>query len=253
MNITAKKSLGQHFLTDKNMINKIIGKISPGETDIILEIGPGKGALTRSLLESGCRLTSLELDTRFACEWKEKEKEFPHFRCIEGNALLLDWTPYLPCDKLVGNIPYNISRSLMYKIFSYRRDINLAVLMVQKEFAEKIIARPGDPSYGIISVLSQIFCKTGYLFNVPPEVFSPPPHVMSACVTLAFRSSDIDDTRLRDIVHSAFQQRRKTLQNSLHMYYSPELKKVFPWKERADTIPPREYLKLLNILSAHIR
>ncbi|MDZ7795902.1 MAG: rRNA adenine dimethyltransferase family protein [Candidatus Marinimicrobia bacterium] len=181
---------------------------------------------------------------------EEKEKDFPHFRCIEGNALLLDWSPYLPCDKLVGNIPYNISRPLLYKIFSHRRDIDLAVLMVQKEFAEKIIARPGDPSYGVVSVLSQLFCKTNYHFNVPPEVFSPPPHVMSACITLVFRSFDIDDARLLNIVHSAFQQRRKTLQNSLHMYYSPELRTDFPWKERADTIPPEEYLRLLSILSA---
>ncbi|MCK4812623.1 MAG: ribosomal RNA small subunit methyltransferase A [Candidatus Marinimicrobia bacterium] len=243
-----KKSLGQHFLTDSNIIRKIIGHISPKETDVILEIGPGRGALTQSLLDSGCSLTSLELDTDLANEWKAKEVAYPQFRCVEGNAISLDWTPYLPCDKVVGNIPYNISRSLMYKLFSHRRNINEAILMVQKEFAEKLLATPGSKSYGILSVLTRCYSDITYLFTIPPTVFNPPPRVVSACIHIRFKSLDINDQLLIDCIQSAFQQRRKTLQNSLKKYYSPDLKDVFDWSQRADSIEAADYLKLLRLL-----
>ncbi len=244
MSDAAKRSLGQHFLTDRNMIDKIIRHIAPLKKDTVVEIGPGKGALTRPLLESGCRLTALELDTRFASAWREKAKAFPDFRCIEGNALSLDWSPWLPCDKLVGNIPYNISRPLMFRIFEYRKKMKEAFLTVQKEFAEKMYAPPGTPSYGVVSVLTQVYCRIDPLFNVPPEVFSPPPHVMSACVHLRFRECDIDDERFVNIVRTAFTQRRKRLRNSLAAYY-PGSQTDFPWEERADSIPPETYLRLL--------
>ncbi len=243
-----KKSLGQHFLTDPNIIRKIIGHISPKETDVILEIGPGHGALTQYLLNSGCSLTGLELDTDLANKWKAKEAAYPRFRCIEGNAISLDWTPYLPCDKVVGNIPYNISRPLMYKLFEYRKEIGETVFMVQKEFAEKLAAQAGEDAYGILAVLSRSFADVEHLFSIPPTVFYPQPKVISACIKLIFKDIQIDDTLFIEMVQAAFNQRRKTLRNSLKKFYTLELKDKFPWEKRADGIAPEEYIKLVEML-----
>jgi len=244
-----KKSLGQHFLTDKNMIAKILKTIHAKKNEHLLEIGPGEGALTHELIKSGCRLTSLELDTELAKMWKMKSIEYENFKCVEGNAIELDWLPYLPIDKCVGNIPYNISRPLMYKVFQYRHDISEAVFMVQKEFAEKLTASPGDNAYGILSVLAACFADVELLFSIPPTVFFPPPKVMSACVRLKFNKTDINDRFFIEIVQTAFNQRRKTLRNSLKKYYFPELEDKFDWGKRAEEINPQDYIKLTEHLT----
>ena len=246
MNVYAKRSLGQHFLRDGNMIAKIIRAVAPQEGERILEIGPGPGALTFPLIRSGARITVLELDRRFASRWKEEEERHPHLRCVEGDALTADWQPYLPCDKLVSNIPYNISRPLIHRIFAYRNTIGAAYLTVQKEFADKLLAAPGDRTYGIISVLSALLCRPEFLFHVPPEVFTPPPRVNSAFLKLRFIRPETDEQRLTDIVGRAFAQRRKRLRNSLQELYRTSGSKDFPWNERADTLPPEAYLRLLS-------
>lgn len=248
MNHRPKKSLGQHFLNDKNMIAKIMRAIDVNENDNILEIGPGEGALTYDLLKSGCKLTSLELDTELAKVWKMKSIDSPSFQCIEGDAVALDWSPYLPVNKCVGNIPYNISRSLMYKLFEYRHRIGETVFMVQKEFAEKLAAQAGEDAYGILSVLSASFADVDVLFNISPSVFYPPPKVMSACVKLTFKDIEIDDAFFIEVVQTAFNQRRKTLRNSLKKYYRPELEDKFEWGKRAEEIEPEEYEKLVEML-----
>lgn len=242
-----KKSLGQHFLNDKNMIAKIMRSIDINENDTVIEIGPGEGALTYELLKTQCELTSFELDTAFAQKWIEKSKDYLKFTCIEGDALALDWSPYLPVDKCVGNIPYNISRSLMYKLFSHRMQINETLFMVQKEFAEKLAAQAGEDAYGILSVLSACFADVEYLFSIPPSVFYPPPKVMSACVRLSFKDIDINDALLIEVVQTAFNQRRKTLRNSLKRYYRPELEEKFSWGKRADELSPEDYIALVDL------
>ncbi|MBN2781575.1 MAG: ribosomal RNA small subunit methyltransferase A [Candidatus Marinimicrobia bacterium] len=247
----AKKSLGQNFLTDKPMIGKIMEAVSPKKESIILEIGPGRGALTLPLLESGCRLSCIELDRVLAEHWRSREALYPGFRCIEGDAVKLDWSPYLPCDICVGNIPYHISRPLMYKFFSYRRAIKEAVIMVQKEFAEKLLASPGDKAYGIVSVLTQCFCDPRYLFSVPPSVFSPPPKVTSACVRLTFKRTDTEnDALLIRLVQTAFAQRRKVLTNSLKEFYDKDANDRELWLKRADGLRPEEYLALTREIAA---
>jgi 16S rRNA (adenine1518-N6/adenine1519-N6)-dimethyltransferase len=167
---------------------------------------------------------------------------------VEGDATTLDWTPYLPVDKCVGNIPYNVSRPLMYKVFSYRRSISEAVFMVQKEFADKLTAPPGENAYGILSVLSASFADVEMLFTIPPSVFYPPPKVMSACVKLRFKDIDLDDARLIEVVQTAFNQRRKKIRNSLKEYYSVELEDAFDWEKRADELSADDYLELINLI-----
>lgn len=248
MHYPAKKSLGQHFMTDRNMTRKIINAIDPRPGEHIVEIGPGRGALTEELLQSGCRLTLMELDTTLAAMWKAREREYPNLRCIEGNALTTDWNKLLPLDKLCGNIPYNISRALMYKIFSYHRQIPEALLIVQKEFAEKLTAKPASPAFNTLSVLTQLLYDAALLFLIPKEVFSPMPGVASAGIRLRLKRTKDDIAALETIVQKAFLQRRKKLRNSLKDYYSPELEHLFSWDERADTIGAEQYEKLYNLL-----
>lgn len=235
-------------MKDRNMIRKIINAIDPRQDEHILEIGPGRGALTEELLQSGCRLTLLELDTALAAMWKAREKEYQGLRCIEGNAINLDWNIFLPLNKLCGNIPYNISRALMYKIFNYHRLIPEALLVMQKEFAEKLIATENCPDYNTLSVLTQILYETELLFVIPPEVFSPAPKVTSAFIHLRLKKYEKNTAVLIGLVQAAFHQRRKKLRNSLQIYYRPELEKLFPWDERADSISPQQYQILLALL-----
>lgn len=231
------------------MIAKILRsfEIIPGEK--ILEIGPGEGALTHELLKMDCKLTSLELDTALAQKWQDIANDYTGFDCIEADATKIDWSPFLPVDKLVGNIPYNVSRSLIYKAFKHREGISKLIFMVQKEFADKLVAKPGDDAYGILSVLSQTFSNARLLFTIPPSVFYPPPKVMSACVELVFLDIDIDDETFISIVKTAFNQRRKTLRNSLKNYFSPELEDVFDWGKRADQLSPELFVELVDLLS----
>jgi 16S rRNA (adenine1518-N6/adenine1519-N6)-dimethyltransferase len=243
-----KKSLGQHFLIDKNMIAKIMRAIDVKPEMSVLEIGPGEGALTHDLIKSGCRLTSLELDTELSKMWKMKSIEYPKFQCVEGDATLLDWDPYLPVDKCVGNIPYNVSRPLIYKLFQYRKQITETVFMVQKEFADKLAAQAGEDAYGILSALTASFADVEVLFTIPPSVFYPPPKVVSACIKLSFKELEINDALFIEVVQTAFNQRRKTLRNSLKKYYSPDLEDKFPWGKRAEEIAPEEYVEFVKNL-----
>lgn len=244
----AKKSLGQHFMTDPNMIRKIITAIAPCVEEHILEIGPGRGALTRPLLQSGCRLSAVEMDSALAAYWKAKEPQHPAFRCVEGNILRQDWRDFLPLDKVVGNIPYNISRDLMYKIFDYHNVLPEAFLLVQREFAEKLCAGAGEAAYGVQSVLTQILAEVRILFSVPPGVFSPPPQVDSALIHLRFKSPGIDLPLLKHCVQTAFLQRRKKLRNSLQSFYHPELENNFEWDSRADLLAPQLYRELVELI-----
>ncbi len=248
MNHRPKKSLGQHFLSDKNMITKIISSFELLEGEKLLEIGPGRGALTHELLKYDCDLTSLELDTALAKYWQDIAKERENFTCIEANAVKIDWSVFLPVDKLIGNIPYNVSRSLLYKVFKHRKGIKTVVFMVQKEFADKLIAKPGDSAYGILAVLAQTFAKAELLFTIPPSVFFPPPKVMSASIKLDLVDLEIDDELFIKVVQTAFNQRRKTLKNSLKHYYSPDLEDKIDWGKRADQLKPENYVELVRKL-----
>lgn len=248
MHNPAKKSLGQHFMTDRNMARKIINAIDPRPGEHIVEIGPGWGALTEGLLQSGCRLTAVEFDTALADMWKAREKEYPDFCCIEENILTLDWNTFLPLNRLCGNIPYNISRALMHKIFNFHAGIPEALLVVQREFAEKLTARPATRAYNALSVLTQYFFDAALLFVIPKEVFSPMPGVSSACIRLCLKERRADIEMPVEIVRMAFLQRRKKLRNSLKEYYRPEMEDLFPWNERADGIGPEQYGKLFELI-----
>ena len=218
-NLQLKKSLGQHFLTDENVIVKIaeaIGDLTQFET--VVEIGPGMGALTKHLLKlNHPNFFVVELDNRWA---EYLNKAFPALKnkIINEDFLKVDLSHLLEPVYVIGNFPYNISSQIVFRIIDEKEKIERMTGMFQKEVALRIAAAPGSKDYGVISVLTQAFYDAEYLFDVPPESFEPPPKVMSGVIRLNRKKDDVidcDEKAFKRVVKTAFTQRRKTLRNSL--------------------------------------
>ncbi|MDJ0833654.1 MAG: 16S rRNA (adenine(1518)-N(6)/adenine(1519)-N(6))-dimethyltransferase RsmA [Gammaproteobacteria bacterium] len=217
----ARKRFGQHFLHDQHVIHRMLDAINPQPGQSLIEIGPGRGALTFPLLERCKQLTAIELDRDLIVLLQEKSRAFGQIHLISADVLKIDLstldlpTPY----RLVGNLPYNISTPLMFHLLEYSDLIEDMHFMVQKEVAQRIIAGPGSKHYGRLSVMLQYHCQCDYLFDVAPGSFSPPPKVDSAIIRLLPHASlphpvaNIEQLAL--VVQSAFSQRRKTIHNSL--------------------------------------
>ena len=225
MQYTLKKSLGQHFLNDVQICLQIKAALEDAPIDQLLEIGPGAGALTQHILDLPKQaFKAVELD-------REKVAYLLHtYPQLEGKLINEDFLetafPFEGQFTLVGNFPYNISTQIVFKTLEYREQIPFFVGMFQKEVAERICEPPGSKKYGILSVLAQIFYNTTYLFSVPPHVFSPPPKVDSAVMQMVRKEDfnlDCDEGLLFKIVKLSFQQRRKTLRNSLKTLNLPDI------------------------------
>ncbi|MDP4207263.1 MAG: 16S rRNA (adenine(1518)-N(6)/adenine(1519)-N(6))-dimethyltransferase RsmA [Bacteroidota bacterium] len=217
--VKAKKNLGQHFLKDQNIARKIVSSLRAEGIDHVLEIGPGMGVLTRYLLENETFTTHVvEIDTESV---DYLEINFPDLkgRIISGDFLQLNLSELFEGSfAVIGNFPYNISSQIFFKILENRNRIPESVGMIQKEVAERIAAPPGSKTYGILSVLLQAFYKIEYLFTVSEHVFAPPPKVKSAVIRLTRNQTatlDCDEKLFFNVVKTAFNQRRKTLNNSL--------------------------------------
>lgn len=215
--VKAKKHLGQHFLTDLNIAQKIVNALPQDELAII-EIGPGTGVLTQYLIEKH-NFTAFDIDTESIDFLKEK---YPQ------HASKIQYQDFLQADlkplaangkfKIIGNFPYNISTQIMFKVLDYKNDITSLVGMFQKEVAQRIAEKPGSKAYGILSVLLQAFYKIEYLFTVSEHVFNPPPKVKSAVIRLTRNTIDklnCDEELFARIVKTTFNQRRKTIRNSI--------------------------------------
>ncbi len=215
--VRAKKYLGQHFLTDLSIAQRIAGSLPlDAETDV-LEVGPGMGVLTQFLLQDPrVRLTAVELDTESVAYL---HRHYPQLHVVEADFLRLDLEQMFPgqfC--IIGNFPYNISSQILFRLLDVRDRVPVLSGMFQKEVAERIASPAGRKAYGILSVLLQAFYDIEYLFTVPQHVFDPPPKVQSAVIRLTrngVQSLGCDETRFRAVVKTAFNQRRKTLRNSL--------------------------------------
>jgi 16S rRNA (adenine1518-N6/adenine1519-N6)-dimethyltransferase len=213
------KRFGQNYLQDQNIIKKIISEISPKENETIIEIGPGQGALTQYLFESRADLTAIEIDRRVIDDLKSR---FHNLNLIQLDFLELDLNQILTSSKqklrIVGNIPYNITSPIIFKLFDNNTFINDAVFMVQLEVAKRMTAKPGSKEYGILSVLLDYYGKVELAFKVSPNVFYPKPNVHSAIVHIYFNKIRNDsgfNSIFKSIVKSSFGNRRKTLKNSL--------------------------------------
>jgi len=215
--LTLKKSLGQHFLHDEAVCREIVGHIDRQPGLRLLEIGPGGGALTKYLLEwENTDYRAIEVDAE---KVRFLSRQYP---AIKDKILHMDFLkaapPFAGPFTVVGNFPYNISSSILFRILDWEQQVTEVIGMFQKEVAQRITAREGNRTYGILSVLVQAFYDTTYLFDVPPAAFTPPPKVTSGVIRLV-RSGNpyaiADRKAFTGLVKAAFNQRRKTLRNAL--------------------------------------
>jgi len=241
-----KKSLGQHFLKDPNMIQKIVDSIPAQKGDRIVEIGPGAGAITGLILQAYDDVVAVEIDQRMV---EHLSEEFPDLKIVNEDILKSDWSQFVNADKpvhVVGNLPYYITSQILFKVLEYRKHITSALLMMQKEVAERIVAEPRSKEYGILSVQTQLMSSPEILFDVPPDVFSPPPNVNSAVLKLTFDRPDLScsDKNLKTVVRMAFNQRRKKLSNALKRLDTDLPENEFDFNLRAEALKPDMYEKL---------
>ena len=210
----ARKRFGQNFLTEPGIIHRIIRSIDPGPDDTVIEIGPGQGALTTPLSQSGCRLTLVEIDRDLAAALR---LAFPDANLVEQDVLKADLAGLLTVpSRVVGNLPYNISTPLLFRLFEQDNIIDMH-FMLQLEVVDRMSALPSTSAYGRLSVMTQYYCEAEKLFEVPPEAFSPRPKVNSAIVRLRPRQARLalDPQRLDQVLTRAFSSRRKTVRNAL--------------------------------------
>ncbi|MEG3765987.1 16S rRNA (adenine(1518)-N(6)/adenine(1519)-N(6))-dimethyltransferase RsmA [Alteromonas sp. 14N.309.X.WAT.G.H12] len=230
---TARKRFGQNFLHDDYVIGNIVNAINPQEGENLVEIGPGLGALTDPVCEEVSKLTVVELDRDLADRLRHHPFHGTKLTIVEQDALKLDFTDLLeqmpnPKGKLrvFGNLPYNISTPLMFHLFSFSSHVHDMHFMLQKEVVNRLAAAPGSKSYGRLSVMAQYYCTVIPVLHVPPEAFKPPPKVDSAVVRLIPHSAPPVALKsvplLEKVCAAAFNQRRKTIRNSLKDYVSEE-------------------------------
>ena len=250
MSFRTKKSLGQHFLTDKMVLFQIMDAINVAVDDRVIEIGPGTGALTKWLAEKFGDVHAIELDKR-AVEVLKKEIE--GITIHQKDVLKVDWPEIVDKSKnnlVVGNLPYYITSPILFDLLENRNLFSEALLMMQKEVAERLVAEPSSKQYGILSVQTQIFSTPEILFEVAPHSFNPPPKVDSAVIKLKFDKPDpgFSDQTLKTIVRTAFNQRRKKLSNSLKPVLGDQLPEGFDFDDRAEHWSPDIYAKLAELL-----
>lgn len=253
MSVRAKKHLGQHFLKDDNIAQKIADTLSFSGYQQVLEIGPGMGVLTRHLLKKTDHLSVIELDRESVAYLL---KHFPGLsgKVIQGDFLKLDLEKAFAGRQvaIIGNFPYNISSQILFRAIEYRHLVPEFGGMFQKEVAQRITQAPGSKAYGILSVITQAFYETEYMFTVPPEVFSPPPRVESGVIRLVRKkdfSLPVDSDFFFRVVKMAFNQRRKTLRNSLKsLGISDKLSEDVIFARRPEQLSVEEFVKLTQIL-----
>ncbi len=222
--VRAKKHLGQHFLTDQtialNIVNSLleIDKVTP-----IIEVGPGTGVLTQFLINSQVHFLAIDLDTESVNFLKNKYPE-QSSKILMADFLKYDFKPFIGEKyNLIGNFPYNISSQIMFNVLENKNHINCVVGMFQREVAMRIAEKPGTKVYGILSVLLQAFYDIEYLFTVNENVFNPPPKVKSAVIRLTrnnVNKLDCDEILFKKVIKTAFNQRRKTIRNSVRSLFN---------------------------------
>ena len=217
-----RKRFGQHFLHDRAVVRRIVEALAPRPGDLIAEIGPGRGALTFPLLESGCELHAVEIDRDLAASLRERTPRHPNLTVHEADALEFDFTGVVPPPRrlrVVGNLPYNISTPLMFRVLAALPRISDIHLMLQREVVERMVSAPGARTYGRLGVMVQLDCAVERLFRVGADAFRPAPRVESAVVRLRPRPrvalDPADRERFTAIVRTCFSKRRKTLRNAL--------------------------------------
>ncbi len=256
--VRAKKHLGQHFLTDESIAKRIADTLSLEGYSNVLEIGPGMGVLTKYLLQRDLDLVAMDLDEEsivylnhsFPLEHQEILKKNNRLNVVEADFLKFDLTELYGEEEfaITGNFPYNISSQIVFKMLEMRNQIPEFSGMFQKEVAQRICEKPGSKTYGILSVLVQAFYDAEYLFTVPPSVFDPPPKVDSGVLRLKRRKElqlPCDERLFFKVVKTAFNQRRKTIRNSLKTFnLSDNLKEDAIFDQRPEQLGVADFVTL---------
>ncbi len=216
------KRLGQHFLRDKGTIRRIIEALNPQPNETIVEIGPGTGALTSTLIERAGRVVAVEFDNKLAPLLSHQFADAANFKLVMADALTTNFCAEIApatSARLVANLPYNISTAILQRLIAQRSCLEEMVLMLQREVVERVLAPAGTTDRGFISVLVEAYCETEKLFDVAPGAFRPPPKVWSSVMRLRFRprmNADVaDQSLLWETVSAGFAQKRKTILNNL--------------------------------------
>ena len=247
-NVRAKKNLGQHFLVDTSIARNIVNSLSGDYLDV-LEVGPGMGALTSILLENDVyRLHVVEIDQE-SVAYLEQHLPQLRGRIWQENFLKMDFDKIFSQPfAIIGNFPYNISSQILFKILDEKDKVPEVVGMFQKEVAVRIASLPGNKDYGILSVLLQAYYDIEYLFTVPEHVFNPPPKVKSAVIRLTrnqVKHLNCDEALFKQIVKTAFNQRRKMLRNSLKSMNFEETFMTDPiFERRPESLSVQEFVLL---------
>jgi 16S rRNA (adenine1518-N6/adenine1519-N6)-dimethyltransferase len=250
----AKKRFGQNFLTDKAIINSLIEAISPQPDDLMVEIGPGLGALTQPLLTKLSHLHVVEID-RDIIQWMQNFYPTDKISIHNSDVLKFDFTKIGQLIRIVGNLPYNISSPILFRLIENTNQIIDMHFMLQKEVVERMVALPSTPEYGRLSVMLQYRLKMEYLITVPPEAFEPAPKVESAFVrciphqALPYQAKD--EALFAKVVLAAFGQRRKTLRNTLKGLLDDEgfSKLNIDSQLRAENLSVSQFVAIANFLA----
>lgn len=245
---TLKKSLGQHFLKDESVCHRIVEVLQQAPFQRLLEVGPGGGALTKYLIKlPAVDFKLVEIDTEKVAYLNSTYPQL-NGKIIEASILDVEM-PFNETFTLIGNFPYNISTQIVFKVIEWREHIETMIGMFQKEVAERICAGPGNKEYGILSVLSQAYFKTTYLFDVDEDAFNPPPKVKSGVIKFEFMGNPYgieSHRKFQVLVKAAFGQRRKQLRNPLKPYFKSEILQDPIFTKRAEQLSVQDFVDLLK-------
>ncbi len=240
-----RKRFGQNFLVDEQVINQIVSTVSPKKNDTVIEIGPGKGALTFPLISHLEKIHVIEIDRDLISLLQKKNNK--KISIHESDALVFNFDQFKQNIRIVGNLPYNISSPLLFHLLNYRDNIIDMTLMLQKEVVDRIVAPAGSKVYGRISVIMQAFFDAELVFMVPKESFDPQPKIESAILYLKTKRKPLvqDSKPLEEIVKIAFSQRRKTLKNCLKSVLDQSQTDI-DLSQRAEMLSVENFVTLMN-------
>jgi 16S rRNA (adenine1518-N6/adenine1519-N6)-dimethyltransferase len=244
------RKLGQHFLTSPGTLTRIAEAVCTTRCQRVIEIGPGRGALTRQLLPRTEELHAIEVDTELVAFLEREFGTDSGFHVHHADVLATDLTQWGPA-VIAGNLPYYITSPIIERFVRLEGGFRTAVFLIQEEVAERLRASPGTRDYGFLTVQTQLFCSVELILRVPPGAFSPPPKVNSAVVRLTRHTTPVEShARLLQFVSRCFTMKRKTLRNNLKPYYPPALLEALPEAGlRAEQIPVERFSTIFERLA----
>jgi 16S rRNA (adenine1518-N6/adenine1519-N6)-dimethyltransferase len=264
--LVPRKGLGQHFLVDRNILDKVIRTAQVGKEDVVLEVGPGLGEMTIALARLVKHVIAVEIDSKLVDILKRKLAGYPNVDVVKGDILTINFrkVDFLEGQKMkvVANLPYQISTPLLFHFIELKEFFSTLTLMLQKEVAERMVAPPGGKEYSPLSIFVQLFLDASIRFFIKPSAFFPPPKVESAVVHMAFREKPVveleDEKWFRKVVKGCFSYRRKTLANALKhselsLPESIELKMMaigIDPRRRPETLTIQEFVSLAEALKS---